>query len=290
MVIMAAADEAELTHMVTTAVHYNDGPIAFRYPRGEGVGVELPERGEVLEIGKGRVLREGSKVALLSLGTRLAETLKAADELESCGVSTTVADARFAKPIDRDLVRRLAASHEVLITIEEGSIGGFGAQVFQALSEDGLLDGAHGVFRFRSMTLPDCYIDEDSYDKMIAKAHLDAPSIVAKVLAVWRDPRRGESSDRVRRIARVPRGRGRPSVFSGIAPPRRQRRRERIETRRSPALVRRARRGLAGVAVVVVGRGRTLGRQQGRDGRSGDLMRDRLADSLPPCPCIARST
>jgi 1-deoxy-D-xylulose-5-phosphate synthase len=183
MVIMAAADEAELTHMVATAVHYDDGPIAFRYPRGEGVGVELPERGEVLEIGKGRVLREGSKVALLSLGTRLAEALKAADELESCGVSTTVADARFAKPIDRDLVRRLASSHEVLITIEEGSIGGFGAQVFQALSEDGLLDGAHGVFRFRSMTLPDCYIDQDSYDKMIAKAHLDAPSIVAKVLA-----------------------------------------------------------------------------------------------------------
>ena len=137
----------------------------------------------MLEIGKGRVLREGSKVALLSLGTRLAEALKAADELESCGISTTVADARFAKPIDRDLVRRLATSHEVLITIEEGSIGGFSAQVFQALSEDGLLDGAHGVFRFRGMTLPDCYIDQDSYDKMIAKARLDAPSIVAKVLA-----------------------------------------------------------------------------------------------------------
>src|SRR5208337_1638515 len=163
MVIMAAADEAELTHMVATAVQYNDGPIAFRYPRGEGVGVELPERGEVLEIGKGRVLREGSKVALLSLGTRLAEALKAADELESCGVSTTVADARFAKPIDRDLVRRLATSHEVLITIEEGSIGGFGAQVFHALSEDGLLDGARGVFRFRSMTLPDIFIDHDKY-------------------------------------------------------------------------------------------------------------------------------
>ena len=182
MVVMAAADEAELTHMVATAAAHNEGPIAFRYPRGEGVGVDLPERGEVLEIGKGRVLREGSKVALLSLGTRLAEALKAAEELKSYGVSTTVADARFAKPIDRDLVRRLAASHEALITIEEGSIGGFGAQVFQALSEDGLLDGTRGAFRFRSMTLPDSYIDQDGYDKMIAKAGLDAPSIVAKVL------------------------------------------------------------------------------------------------------------
>ena len=182
MVIMAAADEAELMHMVTTAVHYNGGPIAFRYPRGEGVGVELPERGEVLEIGKGRVVRQGSRVALLSLGTRLAEALKAAEELENYGISTTVADARFAKPIDRDLVRRLAASHEVLITMEEGSIGGFGTQVFQALSDDGLLDGTRGVFRFRSMTLPDFFIDQDGYEKMIAKAGLDAPSIVAKVL------------------------------------------------------------------------------------------------------------
>jgi 1-deoxy-D-xylulose-5-phosphate synthase len=182
MVIMAPADEAELTHMVATAVQHNDGPIAFRYPRGEGVGVELPERGEALEIGKGRVLREGSRVALLSLGTRLADALKAADELENYGVSTTVADARFAKPIDRDLLRRLAASHEVLITIEEGSIGGFGAQVFQALSEDGLLDGTRGVFRFRSMTLPDIFIDHDKYETMLAKAQLDAPSIIGKVL------------------------------------------------------------------------------------------------------------
>jgi 1-deoxy-D-xylulose-5-phosphate synthase len=187
MVIMAAADEAELTHMVTTAVAYDQGPIAFRYPRGEGVGVELPERGEVLEIGKGRVLREGAKVALLSLGTRLADALKAAEELENYGVSTTVADARFAKPIDRDLVRRLAASHELLITIEEGSIGGFGAQVFQALSEDGLLDGARGVFRFRSMTLPDTYIDHDKYEVMLAKAKLDAASITAKVLETLGD-------------------------------------------------------------------------------------------------------
>ena len=114
-------------HMVATAAAYDDGPIAFRYPRGEGVGVDLPERGDILEIGKGRILREGSKVAILSLGTRLADALKAAEELESYGVSTTVADARFAKPIDRDLLRRLAANHEVLITIEEGSIGGFGS-------------------------------------------------------------------------------------------------------------------------------------------------------------------
>jgi 1-deoxy-D-xylulose-5-phosphate synthase len=181
-VIMAAADEAELMHMVATAAHYDAGPIAFRYPRGEGVGVELPERGEVLEIGKGRILKEGTKVALLSLGTRLGEAMKAAEALENYGVSTTVADARFAKPIDRDLIRRLAASHEVLITIEEGSIGGFGSQVAQALSDDGLLDGARGAFKFRSMTLPDFYIDHDGYDKMIAKAKLDAASIAAKAL------------------------------------------------------------------------------------------------------------
>jgi 1-deoxy-D-xylulose-5-phosphate synthase len=182
MVIMAAADEAELMHMVATAAHYDAGPIAFRYPRGEGVGVELPERGDVLEIGKGRIIREGSKVALLSLGTRLAEAMKAAEELENYGISTTVADARFAKPIDRDLIRRLAANHDVLITIEEGSIGGFGSQAFQALSEDGLLDGARGVFKFRSMTLPDFYIDQDKYEVMIAKAKLDSAAIVAKAL------------------------------------------------------------------------------------------------------------
>ena len=186
MVIMAAADEAELMNMVATAAHYDDGPIAFRYPRGEGVGLDLPERGEILEIGKGRIVREGSregsKVALLSLGTRLAEALKAAEELENYGVSTTVADARFAKPIDLDLVRRLAANHDMLVTIEEGSIGGFGSQVAQALSDDGLLDGARGVFRFRSMTLPDAYIDQDKYEVMIAKAKLDSAAIVAKVL------------------------------------------------------------------------------------------------------------
>ncbi|PPD46639.1 MAG: 1-deoxy-D-xylulose-5-phosphate synthase [Methylocystis sp.] len=186
-VVMAPSDEGELMHMVSTAAAYGEGPIAFRYPRGEGVGVELPERGEVLEIGKGRIIREGSKVALLSLGTRLAEAIKAAEELENYGVSTTVADARFAKPIDRDLVRRLAANHEVVITIEEGSIGGFGSQVFQALSDDGLLDGTRGVFKFRSMTLPDSYIDHDKYEIMIAQAMLDSKAIVAKALELLGD-------------------------------------------------------------------------------------------------------
>ncbi len=186
-VIMAPADEGELMHMVATASAYDDGPIAFRYPRGEGLGVELPERGDILEIGKGRILREGSRVAILSLGTRLADSLKAAAELENYGVSTTVADARFAKPIDRDLLRRLAANHEALIAIEEGAIGGFGAQVFQALSEDGLLDGARGAFKFRSMTLPDAYIDHDKHELMIARAMLDSQAIVAKVLELLGD-------------------------------------------------------------------------------------------------------
>ncbi|MBM3576577.1 MAG: 1-deoxy-D-xylulose-5-phosphate synthase [Alphaproteobacteria bacterium] len=187
--LMAPSDEGELMHMVATAAAYDDGPIGFRYPRGEGVGVELPERGEILEIGKGRILREGSKVAILSLGTRLADSMKAAAELENYGVSTTVADARFAKPVDRDLLRRLAANHEALIAIEEGSIGGFGAQVFQALSDDGLLDGARGAFKFRSMTLPDAYIDHDKHELMVAKAMLDSKAIVAKVLELLGDER-----------------------------------------------------------------------------------------------------
>ncbi|WP_018406287.1 1-deoxy-D-xylulose-5-phosphate synthase [Methylocystis rosea] len=186
-VIMAPSDEGELMHMVATAAAYDDGPSAFRYPRGEGLGVELPERGEILELGKGRILREGSKVAILSLGTRLADSLKAAAELESYGVSTTVADARFAKPIDRDLLRRLAANHEALIVVEEGSIGGFGSQVFQALSEDGLLDGMRGAFKFRSMTLPDAYIDHDKHELMIAKAMLDSKAIVGKALELLGD-------------------------------------------------------------------------------------------------------
>ena len=186
-VIMAPSDEGELMHMVATAAAYDEGPSAFRYPRGEGLGVELPERGEILELGKGRILREGSKVAILSLGTRLADSLKAAAELENYGVSTTVADARFAKPIDRDLLRRLAANHEALIVVEEGSIGGFGSQVFQALSEDGMLDGMRGAFKFRSMTLPDAYIDHDKHELMIAKAMLDSKAIVGKALELLGD-------------------------------------------------------------------------------------------------------
>ncbi|MGD9657074.1 MAG: 1-deoxy-D-xylulose-5-phosphate synthase [Methylocystis sp.] len=186
-VIMAPSDEGELMHMVATAAAYDEGPIAFRYPRGEGIGVELPERGEILELGRGRILREGSRVAILSLGARLADAMKAAAELENYGVSTTVADARFAKPVDRDLLRGLAANHEALIAIEEGAIGGFGAQVFQALSEDGLLDGARGAFKFRSMILPDAYIDHDKHELMIARAMLDGKAIVAKVLELLGD-------------------------------------------------------------------------------------------------------
>ncbi|MFN3889099.1 MAG: 1-deoxy-D-xylulose-5-phosphate synthase [Beijerinckiaceae bacterium] len=180
MTIMAAADEAELVHMVATAAAHNSGPIALRYPRGDGAGVEMPERGEVLPIGKGRVLRRGSQIALLSLGTRLAEALKAADDLAARGLSTTVADARFAKPIDVDLVRELAANHEVLITIEEGSIGGFGAQVMQLLTDDGALD--RGGLKLRAMILPDAYLDQDKPDRMYAQAGLDAQGIVSKVL------------------------------------------------------------------------------------------------------------
>jgi len=180
MVVMAAADEAELVHMVATATAHDAGPIAFRYPRGEGVGVELPERGTVLEIGKGRVLREGSSVAILSFGTRLAEALKAAEELETRGLSTTVADARFAKPLDRDLLARLARGHEVLVTVEEGSVGGFGAFVLQHLAAEGLLDEG---LRVRTLTLPDDYQDHGKPEAMYAAAGLDARGIVAAVLA-----------------------------------------------------------------------------------------------------------
>ena len=180
MVVMAAADEAELVHMVATAAAHDSGPIAFRYPRGDGVGVDMPERGEVLEIGKGRVLREGERVALLSLGTRLAECLKAAEDLASRGLSTTVADARFAKPIDTTLVELLARTHEVLVTVEEGSSGGFGAAVLRHLSEAGLLDQG---LRVRVMTLPDVFLDQDKPERLYANAGLDAKGIVAKVLA-----------------------------------------------------------------------------------------------------------
>jgi len=179
-VVMAAADEAELVHMVATAVAIDDRPCAFRYPRGEGVGLELPKRGTVLEIGKGRIVKEGTKVAILSLGTRLAESLKAAEALEARGLSTTVADARFAKPIDTALVRRLAREHEVLITIEEGSIGGFGAHVLHFLSSEGLLDS--GKLKARSMILPDIFIEHDKPEKMYDVAGLNAPHIAAMAL------------------------------------------------------------------------------------------------------------
>ena len=181
IVIMAAADEAELVHMVATAVAYDDGPIALRYPRGDGFGVEMPLEGVPLEIGKGRIVRKGDTVALLSLGTRLQEALEAADQLAALGVSTTVADARFAKPLDVELLRDLARNHEALITIEEGSIGGFGAFVMHQLAEDGFLDRG---LRVRAMVLPDAYLDQDKPEKLYAKAGLDAKGIVAKVFEV----------------------------------------------------------------------------------------------------------
>jgi 1-deoxy-D-xylulose-5-phosphate synthase len=180
MVVMAAADEAELVHMVATAVAYNKGPIAFRYPRGEGVGIEMPTKGTVLEIGKGRVLREGKQVALLSFGTRLREVQLAAEDLEKHGISATVADARFAKPLDMDLIRRLVAEHEVLITIEEGSVGGFGSFVQQALFEDGAFD--QGRLKFRSMVMPDHFYEHDKPEKLYANVGLDAKGIIQKVL------------------------------------------------------------------------------------------------------------
>ena len=178
MTIMAAADEAELIHMVATAAAYDDGPIAFRYPRGDGVGVEVPMKGIPLTIGKGRVVREGTRVALLSLGTRLAASLKAAEELEASGISTTVADARFAKPLDEELILRLAREHELLITIEEGSVGGFASHVLQLLAGRGLLDGR---LKIRPLILPDLYIDHGKPETMYAEAGLDAKGIVAKV-------------------------------------------------------------------------------------------------------------
>ncbi|MEW6642117.1 MAG: 1-deoxy-D-xylulose-5-phosphate synthase [Pseudomonadota bacterium] len=176
-VIMAAADEADLVHMIATQVAINDAPSALRYPRGEGRGVEMPEFGVPLEIGKGRVLREGNKVALLSFGTRLGEALKAADELEAHGLSTTVADARFMKPLDIDLVLKLAREHQVLLTIEEGSVGGFGSHVLQALADHGALDNG---LRVRAMVLPDTFLDHDTPAAMYAQAGLDAKAIVAK--------------------------------------------------------------------------------------------------------------
>jgi 1-deoxy-D-xylulose-5-phosphate synthase len=179
MVMMAAGDEADLVHMVATARAYDEGPIAVRYPRGEGVGVSLPEQGEVLALGKGRILREGSSVALLSFGTRLAECLAAAEELETRGLKTTVADARFVKPLDTDLVAQLARHHDVLITVEEGAIGGFASHVMHYLSFAGLLD--HGL-KFRPLTLPDRFIDHNQPAEQYRLAGLDRESIMRTAL------------------------------------------------------------------------------------------------------------
>jgi 1-deoxy-D-xylulose-5-phosphate synthase len=176
---MAASDEAELVHMVATQVSINDRPSALRYPRGEGRGVEMPEFGVPLPIGKGRVIRQGKQIALLSFGTRLAECEKAADELAAHGLSATIADARFMKPLDKELVLKLARDHEILITIEEGSIGGFGSHVMQFIAEQGMLDS--GMLKFRSMILPDAFLDHDSPAAMYARAGVDAKGIVKKV-------------------------------------------------------------------------------------------------------------
>ena len=181
MVVMAAADEAELVHMIATAAAHDSGPIAFRFPRGEGVGVDLPERGIPLEIGKGRMIRDGSRVAILSFGTRLSEVLKACDSLAARGITPSVADARFAKPLDRDLILRLARDHDALITIEEGAVGGFGSHVAQLLAEEGVFDTG---LKFRSMVLPDIFIDQANPADMYAQAGLNAADIEAKVLAV----------------------------------------------------------------------------------------------------------
>ena len=178
MVVMAAADEAELKHMVRTATAYDRGPISFRYPRGNGVGVDMPERGEVLPIGRGRIVREGGKVALLSFGTRLADCLAAAEELDASGLPATVADARFAKPLDRDLVLRLAREHEVLVTVEEGAVGGFASHVLQALAQAGDLDAG---LKIRPLVLPDAFVDQARPEKMYADAGLDKAGIVNAV-------------------------------------------------------------------------------------------------------------
>jgi 1-deoxy-D-xylulose-5-phosphate synthase len=182
-VVMAPADEAELVHMVHTAAEHDSGPIAFRYPRGNGTGVELPAQPLVLEIGKGRVVRKGSKVALLSLGTRLAEALKAADQLEAKGLSTSVADLRFAKPLDTALIRQLMATHEVVITIEEGAIGGLGAHVLTLASDLGLTDTG---LKIRTMRLPDLFQDQDAPERQYDEARLNAPHIVETVLSALR--------------------------------------------------------------------------------------------------------
>jgi 1-deoxy-D-xylulose-5-phosphate synthase len=178
MVLMAAADEADLARMVATSVAYSEGPLGFRYARGEATGIDIPENPEILNIGKGRILREGTRIALLSYGTRLGEAMMAAEQLETLGLSATVADARFAKPLDSELVCRLADEHEVLITIEEGSVGGFGAFVLHDLAKNGRLDNG---LKIRTMTLPDTFIDQDTPAEMYKQAGLDADAIVETV-------------------------------------------------------------------------------------------------------------
>jgi 1-deoxy-D-xylulose-5-phosphate synthase len=178
-VVMAAADEAELCHMVATAVEYDAGPIAFRFPRGEGVGCTMPESAQALEIGKGRIIQRGTKVAILSFGTRLSEVLTASEALAAQGIKPTVADARFAKPLDRELILELAETHEVLITVEEGAIGGFGSHVAQLLAEEAVFDRG---FKFRSMVLPDTFIDQANPDDMYREAKLSSKDIQEKVL------------------------------------------------------------------------------------------------------------
>src|SRR4029079_7183923 len=182
-IVMAAADEAELCHMVHTMAVHDSGPSAVRYPRGEGVGVPLPETPQVLEIGKGRMIREGKKVAILSLGTRLGEAKKAADQLEAKGLSTTVADLRFAKPLDEALIRKLLTTHEVAVTVEEAAIGGLGAHVLTMASDEGLLDGG---LKIRTMRLPDLFLDHDKPEKQYDEAGLNAPQIVETVLKALR--------------------------------------------------------------------------------------------------------
>ncbi|MET4133671.1 1-deoxy-D-xylulose-5-phosphate synthase [Porphyrobacter sp. MBR-155] len=197
MVVMAAADEAELVHMTYTAAEYDDGPIAFRYPRGNGTGVPLPDVPVKLEIGKGRLVREGTKVAILSLGARLAEALKAADVLEAKGLSTTVADMRFAKPLDHDLIARLMRTHEVVVTVEEGSIGGLGAHVLTFASDEGLTDGdsGNGALKVRTLRLPDSFIDHNDPAKQYDQAGLNAPQIVDAVLKALKHNSAGITAD-----------------------------------------------------------------------------------------------
>jgi 1-deoxy-D-xylulose-5-phosphate synthase len=180
-VVMAAADEAELRHMVVTALAIDDRPSAFRFPRGEGVGVDLPERGTVLDIGKGRLIAEGNRVAILNFGARLKEVKEAAEALAQRGITPTIADARFAKPLDRDLILQLARHHEALITLEEGAVGGFGSHVAQLLAEEGVFDTG---LKYRSMVLPDIFIDQASQTDMYAVAKMNASDIEAKVLDV----------------------------------------------------------------------------------------------------------